>query len=153
MHARLKKDVSARLSLYLLVALAYSSLPQFVHAANGEIYSNLSRGIAIDFMFNMLGAVFGGVAQLCFSLNNQDTFVKNLAVKAARNILLSVFVGFVIFIATEKGGFFEQDSGFRQLFFVTLGGAFASETMEKFREFWKSKFPVAKGGHDDKTHK
>lgn len=121
---------------YLILALGYAAT---AHASGGAFHKSLNADFFMDFAFNMVGAVFGGIAQLCFSLNKSGTYIRDIFGKAIRNIILSLFVGFIIFICTEPSGFWEQSSGMRQLFFVTLGGAFASETMEFLRRFWKNR--------------
>ena len=121
---------------YLILSFGYAAT---AHANSGAFHQSLNADFFMDFAFNMAGAVFGGIAQLCFSLNKSGTYIRDIIGKAIRNIILSVFVGFVIFICTEPSGFWEQSSGMKQLFFVTLGGAFASETMEFLRRFWKNR--------------
>lgn len=121
---------------YLILSLSYAAT---AHASGGAFHQSLNADFFMDFAFNMAGAVFGGVAQLCFSLNKSSNYIRDIIGKAIRNIILSVFVGFVIFICTEPSGFWEQSSGMKQLFFVTLGGAFASETMEFLRRFWTNR--------------
>lgn len=121
---------------YLILSFGYAAT---AHANGGAFHQSLNADFFMDFAFNMAGAVFGGVAQLCFSLNKSSNYIRDIIGKAMRNIILSVFVGFVIFICTEPSGFWEQSSGMKQLFFVTLGGAFASETMEFLRRFWTNR--------------
>lgn len=107
--------------------------------ANVSTLSNLGQGVLFDLLFNLGGALFGGIAQLCFSLNNKNTFVTDAKSHGLRNMVLSLFIGFIAFILTEQGGFFEVQNSLKQLAIVSISGAFSGESMEILRNWYQKK--------------
>lgn len=136
MHQRL--NFTSRTFCYLILSFVYATATSNVMASD-NLRTFVTSESGVDMVFNLFGALFGGFAQLCFSLNNESTYVSDIKGKALRNLFLSLFIGFIVFILTEPEGYFSVSSNLNQLGLVSLSGAFSGETMEFLRNWYKKR--------------
>lgn len=118
---------------YRMILSYWCSVILFVVSARTAYAQSLSEtlggNVGIDFLFNIVGAVIGGLANICFMLNNDEKFIKNVKQKALNNIVISIFVGSLIYLITEASSRFQIDDNLFQLAIVMLCGCFSNQLL------------------------
>ncbi len=128
------KETQLRWLSYIGIALLYAlfAAPGLARAQSLN-QALMSGDVLIDYGFNLIGGLFGGVAQICFTLSSQKNYVTSTKKLWVYNLVISSFVATVTFFATEASSRWQIEDNFLQLVIVCISGAAGSELLQKWR--------------------
>lgn len=128
------REIQFRWLTYISLAVVYAlfAAPSLARAQSLN-QALMSGDVLVDYCFNLIGGIFGGVAQICFTLSNQKNYVASTKKLWVYNLVISSFVATVTFFATEASSRWQIEDNFLQLVIVCISGAAGSELLQKWR--------------------